>query len=301
MCLKQKGKLSAKELSEYLEVSMRTIYRDMDALSQMNVPIIAYEGTSGGYEIDESYYMPAIRLSEKEVLILMLLLKVSDKLSLPDFRESINALELKLKNACGDTADRYKRILRYITMDVQDISPENYLVGAFGTILKAFDESVKLRIKYYSPLKNRISERDITPFHLFYNEGVWYLDAYCHSRCRKRTFRLDRIKDISLLAEKTSSELEKQYMSESLSDPKLSLEFEIYKDLFNLIKYDNAMIGAQIISETDLSYIVSIETKRLAYFENLAFRNAEDVTILSPETFLKQLGEKLTSAAKKYL
>lgn len=73
---KQKGRLSADELAELLEVSKRTIYRDIDALCQMGIPIIAYEGANGGYEIDESYFMPTVRLSEREVFILMLLLKI---------------------------------------------------------------------------------------------------------------------------------------------------------------------------------------------------------------------------------
>lgn len=300
MYLKQKGRLTAEELTELLEVSKRTIYRDIDALSQMGVPIIAYEGVNGGYEIDESYFMPTVKLSEREVFILMLILKMSGQLNLPDFNESINVLNLKLINTYSEFVLKYKDVLQHVSFDLQNIFPEVYLQGSFEKIIDAFAKYRRLNVKYYSPLKNIIIEREISPFHLFYSEGVWYLDAYCHLREKKRTFRLDRIQNISLLPNKVDALREKQYNDDILSDAKLVIELAINKDLYNLIKYDTAMKCAKIVSENGLNYHICVETNRFAYFETLAIRNSEQVTIIQPESLILELQKKIFNLLEKY-
>ena len=60
------GRTSAKTLAEYFEVSVRTIQRDMDALSMAKIPIIAYPGSDGGYEIQEGYRLDEQWVNEEE-------------------------------------------------------------------------------------------------------------------------------------------------------------------------------------------------------------------------------------------
>ncbi|WP_026477598.1 helix-turn-helix transcriptional regulator [Alkaliphilus transvaalensis] len=300
MLIKQNKRMTAKDLSDYLEVSMRTIYRDIDALSQMNVPIIAYEGLHGGYEIDHKYFIPTIRLWEKEILILMLLLKVSKKLSLPDFTENISALDIKLRNACYGEVEDYKDVLDRITFDMQYIYAESYLEGTFEKILMAFKNNEKLAIQYFVPLKNQMVDRKISPLHLFYSEGCWYLDAFCHLRLHKRTFRLDRIRSISLTSEKVDKDLHKKYKEKDLDDPSFLLEFQIDKDLYSLIKDDGAMKEAIIYGSDDRHYYIRIETNKRVYFETLAIRNVSEVTIKSPEFFVELIKDKFIEAMKKY-
>lgn len=300
MALRQKGKMSARDLAEYLHVSMRTIYRDIDALSQMHVPISVYEGIYGGYEIDSSYFMPTVRLTEREVLILMILLKASKQLSLPDFDESIHILNIKLRNACQDYSNKYDKLLEYITMDIQYIFPESYLQGAFETILLAFEQQVKVKIHYFVPLKNNVIERVISPLHFFYSEGCWYLDGFCHLRNKKRTFRLDRIYQVALLPDPVDNILNQQYTSKALDDPKLSIEFDIDKDLYMLIRHDGAMRDACILVEDDKSYRIHIETNRLIFFETLAIRNVDQVTILKPEKLVQSIYQKMLKVLQKY-
>ncbi len=300
MILKQKTRMSARDLAEYLEVSLRTIYRDIDALSQMNIPIVAYEGLHGGYEIDPSYFIPTIRLSDKEILVLMLLLKVSKKLSLPDFSEEINVLDVKLRNACGGSQNQYENALDRITFDIQYIYSERHLQGAFEAILNGFKNNVKIKVQYFVPLKNDLNERVISPMHLFYSEGCWYLDAFCHLRMQKRTFRLDRIRAIDILTEKIDSDIFQKYTNKGFEDPKFLLEFEIEQHLYSLIKDDGAMQESSISSIEGSRYYVTIETNKQVYFETLAIRNVNQVTIRKPEFFIEHLKEKILEAIKKY-
>ncbi|KAB3528951.1 helix-turn-helix transcriptional regulator [Alkaliphilus serpentinus] len=300
MLLHQRGRISAKDIANYMEVTQRTIYRDIDALSQMKVPIVAYEGVGGGYEIQPSYFMPTISLTDREVLILMLLLKVTNQLSLPDFNDSINALSLKLRNSCKDLAIKNEAILKQVSLEIQDIFPEAHLKGLFEVILNAFYNKNQLQIKYYVPMKNDIVDRKISPLRLLYSEGCWYLIAFCHLREEKRTFRLDRIRSVSTLKDKIALSIQKKYSSMALEDPKILLEFDIHKDLFSLIKDDGAMQGAVISNTKENLFTITIETNNLFYFETLAIRNVSQVTIKQPTPFIEQIKEKISTAAKKY-
>ncbi len=300
MLLKQKGKQSASDLAKYLEVSPRTIYRDIDALSQMQVPITSHEGINGGYEVAETYFMPALHLSEREVLVLKLLLKVSGQLNLPDFSENVNALNLKLHHACQDLAMQFEKMLQYVTVDIQHIFPKPHLQGAFETILEAFDRQINLRIHYYSPLKNSVRERVISPLHLFFYEGGWYLDAYCHIRAQKRTFRLDRIQSVDLLSDMPNDELSNQCNGMVSDDQWQLLEFDIDKNLYSLVKDDSPLKNADIVSENSTCYRVHVRTNRLVYFETLAIRNINQITILEPQPFVQELRKKFLTAIQKY-
>ena len=55
MYLMNRKKVTAKELSDYFEVSVRTIYRDLEAINQAGIPIISYQGSNGGYSIIDNY------------------------------------------------------------------------------------------------------------------------------------------------------------------------------------------------------------------------------------------------------
>ena len=70
--IKQNKRITAKKIAEIFEVSERTIYRDIDVLSQLKVPVISHEGFNGGYEIDESYFMPSIAIKDNEILYLLI-------------------------------------------------------------------------------------------------------------------------------------------------------------------------------------------------------------------------------------
>ncbi|TAH60748.1 MAG: HTH domain-containing protein, partial [Gottschalkiaceae bacterium] len=110
--LKQNKRLTAKEIGDIFEVSERTIYRDIEALCQMNVPIIALQGFSGGYEINESYFVPTIAFLENEVLYLLICLKLGEIIKVPNMKEDYESLKYKLLNILDeDKKERYLDLL----------------------------------------------------------------------------------------------------------------------------------------------------------------------------------------------
>jgi predicted DNA-binding transcriptional regulator YafY len=128
-------------------VSERTIYRDIDALSQLQVPIIAYEGLGGGYEIAPSYFMPSIKLSGQEVLMLLMVLKVGEELRIPNMAADYNLLSSKVINALSDE-ERQKaaQVMSHIEFNIIRIIPRVYIHDVIKPLLEALWRSCDLQI-----------------------------------------------------------------------------------------------------------------------------------------------------------
>ncbi|WP_113674193.1 helix-turn-helix transcriptional regulator [Vallitalea guaymasensis] len=123
--LSQNKRLSCSHIAKTLEVSPRTIYRDMDALSQMKVPIIAYEGLDGGYELDRSYFFQSVKLTDRELMIMILLLEMGYQLNTTDFDDALITLKHKLLNASGKQPNINNGFKTYNNRSTAHISKKN--------------------------------------------------------------------------------------------------------------------------------------------------------------------------------
>lgn len=289
--LSQHKRMSARDLAEHFEVSLRTIYRDIDALCQMKVPITAYEGIDGGYELEQSYFFQSVQLNSQELMIMLLLLEVGTRLNTTDYDEAIRTLKSKLLNAAALHSGMEKAVKR-IMVDIQDIYPQRIKDGVFSQITKALQIGSMLRIDYYSPLKGQWSLRSAAPLALFYCEGCWYLDAYCQSRNAQRTFRLDRIRTCEILNERVPDTLYDQYEQNPSGNPVSEVIIQIDTKLFEAVKDDAFMQNAEILRSDDHQRVICVKTTRLGNVETMAFRNAEQVLVLSPPELVASLRKK---------
>lgn len=294
-------KMNAKDLAQYFEVSERTIYRDIDALSQLKVPIIAYEGLGGGYEIDPSYFMPSIKLSEQEILMLLMVLKAGEALRIPNLTSEYNLLTSKVINALGDEAKQNTiYVLSCIDFDLIKIAPQLYLQDVLKPLLDAFGKSCDLQIGYYHPERDETVVRRFSPKKLSFEDGGWYVTGFCHLRQAKRTFRVDRIKSITCMDE------ENQYKNRPLELPEndnynwLTYEFLIDPALFRIIKEDVYLRNAQV-KQMESSLLLSVSTPYKNEIRQLVLAHPEQVTASKPQLFVKEI-EKISQAlCKKYL
>lgn len=296
--LLSQSRCSATQLAEVFEVTPRTIYRDIDALSQMKVPIISYEGLGGGYELESSYFFKTVQLTDTELMMMLLLLEVGYHLNTTDFDESIVTLKHKLLNASGKQLNM-TNALEHITIDIQNIYPEKIKNGIFITVLEALQSKRMLYINYFTPLKDKWSQRKITPLHLFYESGCWYLSAYCHIRKAKRFFRLDRIDDCNLLDESILEDICELDINHN--NASLEVIMDLDKGLYKLVKDDSFMKKAVILEETEKSYTISINVNEIDHIVLFAFRNTERVTVISPEEIIIEIKNKISKMKEKYL
>ena len=106
---------------------------------------------------------------------------------LPELAEggALESVTLKLMAAAGEEG------LKAAALSAPEVGPGNS--AALETAREAIRTGTQLRLRYFSPLRDSVSERDIDPLRLYSLDNTWYLEAYCHSAQGLRNFRLDRI------------------------------------------------------------------------------------------------------------
>lgn len=300
IALKENKKLTAKEISKIFEVSERTVYRDIDALSQLNVPIKAFEGFSGGYEIDENYYMPSLSLRENEVMYLLVCLKVGEIIRVPNMKADYESLKYKMLNILDEeTKIQYMKLLERFRFNISSMVLSDYKQDITRTIIESFCKYKDLIIEYYNPKKDEFIERRITPHSIMYFSGGWYIDGYCHLREAKRSFRIDRIKNICISNE-TYTQIDVNKSIRSCLNNCVNVVIVMNKRLYETVKYDTIFLDAEVKTYSDDKVKLSFYTSDIEYIIKFAIRNFEDMSIIEPKCCIDRLRKTCEKILEKY-
>ena len=188
--LLNKGHATAPELAKKLEVSVRTIYRDIEALSEAGIPVYTETGRGGGIYLMSEFVLGKAMLSEKEkkeLLAALQSLTVTGDTYSDSLLEKLSALfAAPSESWFGVDFSRWGNETR----------DKQYFDLLKTAVLKK--RCVKL---HYASMSAPFSERIVQPVKLLYKSRAWYLHAYCTERQAYRFFRLSRILDCELLDE----------------------------------------------------------------------------------------------------
>lgn len=187
MLLQQKAHTS-EELARHFEVSRRTILRDVGALSEMGVPVIAREGTGGGYSLPEDYWLAPLPLTSHEAFLLLLALSAVSRHSEIPFMEAYRSLIAKLRALMPGALPDLDRMLEIVEVDVPERDQRAPFLDA---MIEAAGAMRWVRVVYES--SNQRSTQHLFPMSVRADRGLWYLHAYSYERGEERTYRIDRI------------------------------------------------------------------------------------------------------------
>ena len=187
-------KVTAKQISEKLEINIRTVYRYIDALCASGVPIISDTGHNGGYSLLGKFINAPLFFNVEEQKVLLHAALFAKEAGYP-FSEALKKATEKLKTYSNQEQERLL-ISHLAGFEVinHDIAP------SIKTILEELEQAVaneySVEIEYRTGHKEQPRSRVIDPYGMLYWKNKWYTVGFCHLRNEIRSFRADRISQI---------------------------------------------------------------------------------------------------------
>jgi predicted DNA-binding transcriptional regulator YafY len=195
---------TAKELSEYFEVSVRTIYRDMEDLSLAGIPVEADQGLGGGYGLRHDYHLDRQLMNSKDLESFVSVLKGLEKtLPDPDRSKTLQRVEKMLP---GDISGNE------IIIDMMPWGLGNDFRLMLNKIYQAIHQKTRMHFTYQKSGSEELS-RLVEPYSLVFRGSSWYLFAFCLERNDYRLFRLTRIIDLKRTTDRFEPREDSKYQS----------------------------------------------------------------------------------------
>lgn len=190
--LRNRRLTTAKWLAEKLEVSERTIYRDIQDLMLSGVPI---EGEAGvGYVLRRGFDIPPIMFTKSEIEALVIAARMAKAWAGTKLARSTDSALDKIEAVLPDNL---KMELAKPRLYTPEILADNTTSALLDELREAVNAKQMIRVEYLS-LKNEPSLRDLKPLGLFFWGKIWTLAAWCELRQSYRSFRVDRITMVSI-------------------------------------------------------------------------------------------------------
>ena len=284
----EKEKVTANELADKFEVSVRTIYRDIDSISSVGVPIFTTQGKGGGIKIDNEFILnkSLFDTNEKEEIIAALQgLEKTNEAYKSELITKLSTL-FKIKNS------------NWIEIDFTSWGSNNTYQDLFNALKTAIINKNIISFSYNSSKGEKIN-RKVKPIRLLFKEQDWYLYGFCLLRNDFRYFKLSRMKDLEVLAINyednfENAVLKKELKYENIVNIKLkfnkSVAFRVY-DEFN----------EAVIEDKNDNLCVEIKIPNNYKLYNYIFSFGSNVEILEPKEIRNQFKNTIDELAKKYI
>lgn len=197
LLLQAHGRLTGRELARRLEVSLRTVHRDMEALSASGVPVFALRGARGGWQLDEDWRtrVPGLDEAELQALLMAQPRVVGDPRLARAARTALEKLLAALPVSLRERASSMQKRLHVDTTGWSG-TPED--LSTLPVVQAAVSADRKLALRYW-PAGREAAERVVEPLGLVAKGTTWYLVAGTPGGLR--TFRVSRIEQARLLDE----------------------------------------------------------------------------------------------------
>ena len=212
--LKSKRVLTASEIAEKFDVSVRTVYRDIKKLEGSGIPVVTLEGI--GYSLMDGYTVAPVQFTEKEANALItaqnLVKRTKDSSFMSEFEEAMTKIKSVFRSSILEKSEMLNDKIYVFDNTLEDINS-----NALAEIQLAITNFSYVEINYRKADDPNISFRKIEPCAMFSTNNKWILMAWCHLRNAYRAFRIDRIQHFKVLNEKFEDRkfnLREYFMSE---------------------------------------------------------------------------------------
>lgn len=196
--LQSRRVVRAEDFATHFEISLRTVYRDLAALGEAGIPIVAEAGV--GYSLMKGYHLPPVMFTAEEASALSVGGKLVEHLTDASLKKQMDSALLKIRSVLPrDRQDYLDRLERSTAIVARSSAASPRLSSeALTPIQRAIAERRVLALNYQGSNRNDVTQRQVEPLGLVYYGDNWHLIAYCRLRQDVRDFRTDRIVEFHL-------------------------------------------------------------------------------------------------------
>ena len=286
--LLEKGSMTAPELADYFEVSVRTIYRDIDFLSAAGIPVYATRGKGGGISIQDNFVLKKSILSEQEQTQILMALQgiriVED--------EYTRTLLSKLSSVFQ------KQNVNWLEIDFSSWTKSGAGKDNFQKLQSAIFKSKIVAFHYYSG-KGEVIKRVVEPLKLVFKSTDWYLYGYCSTRNDFRFFKLTRIRNLEITnGEYVRSIPEQIFVEEEkfeMETVKVTLLFDKSMSFRVYYKFDD-----EVTENQDGSLLVETVMPNNELLISHILSWGDKVEVISPQNIRNKVSERAKKIYEKY-
>jgi predicted DNA-binding transcriptional regulator YafY len=222
LMLQSRPTWKAADLAAELNVSERTVHRYMGMIEEMGIPVYSERGRYGGFSLVRGYRLPPLIFTAEEATVLYMGANLIRDVWGKTYQDAVTAATSKLDNVLPDAlrqdVDRAQRSLVVAGWTSRDYQPWEPTIHA---LRRCIVEGCCARLLYRGYSRRDVTERVVEPYALTLQWGTWYLVGYCRLREDLRTFRVDRIQDVTPLKDRFSMPRDfslRDYLDRTLRD-----------------------------------------------------------------------------------
>ena len=281
--------VTAKELAEHFNVSIRTIYRDIDALSSAGIPVYTSKGKGGGISLLENFVLSKSMLSENEQVEIISSLHSLKSINVQEVEPVLN----KLAAIFGKTDTGW------IDVDFSRWGSDADERQKFSILKTAILNKKLVSFNYYGSNGEK-TERTVEPLKLVFKGYAWYVYAYCHVKNDFRIFKVSRIKNLTMKESSFIRDCPKNIPIEprQANLKMVSVVLKIHQRLgfrvFDEFGYDS------IKENGDGSFTVAVDLPDDEWLYGYILSFGEDAEVIDPKYIRDNLKKKLKKCLQKY-
>lgn len=299
--LLNKGTVTAGELAERFEVSVRTIYRDIENLSMAGIPVYARKGKGGGISLTENFVLDRMVISEAEQQRILAALASLRETGAWEEEEILQKLGTFFRTDIPD----------WVAIDFSDWSGRR--TELFEQFRQAILEHRVLAFDYYGQY-GEMTRRTVEPIQLLFKEYTWYLRAYCRKREAMRLFKIRRMKRVEILEETFAAEhilkVDEKDCGEAsdtaAKEQRARAAIKPEKIVFSIDKKEAYRIYDRFEEEEitvlpDGDFLISMDCPLDDWVYGFILSFGPSAKVISPEYAREKIAEKIQEMQKNYL
>lgn len=309
--IKAGGYPNSRDLAERLEVSRRTILRDVEFLKDsLQAPLKYCPRQRGYYYTEAGYSLGLLKFTEGEILALFLGHNLLTKCKGTPYEHTIVSAFKKICLSLQETVNiDFGQLSDYISFDLDPFrGEEKRIANLFSIIGGAIKENRTIKIVHYSIARDICQERLVDPYQIRFYREAWYLIGFCKLRNEIRIFALDRIRTLTVTEDifvMNKGYNSKDYIGDAFQMFKGPETYQVKiwfsPEQARWIKEKVWHPTQEIVDNKDGSVIFYMRTSGLFQVKRWILSFGPDAKVLAPEKLLSAVSDELNAASSLYL